>query len=428
MQRRNKTVKLIALILAILMVLGLFTMIMPNLLGAGADQWVDIGDLTRQINVAQGDLRDLDEQSQAIDEQLESLRLTLFDLRSQRDVYEEELFVLQDHLELLRQKIELTEEQIYIYRRLLDDKEVRLDRAVIREEEQRVRYRARVRAMEESGTLSYWQIILTARNFSDLIMRMRDVEDIMEHDQRMADDLERFREDVHAYMIELENDRVQLGIRINRLEGEREELQEETDALQIIFDMLVAKIAENEEEERQLYQAKEQISDQVLALTQQISDLDAEIQAELERRRLERGTDTIFGGEPARPGTGVFLWPSDVTFGISSPFGPRWNTMHWGIDIPAPMGTNVLAADCGVVVDSRWNGGFGYYILINHGNGYFTLYAHQMQNLVSAGQMVSRGEVIGLVGSTGFSTGPHIHFEIHRHGERVDPMIYFPPI
>ena len=128
---------------------------------------------------------------------------------------------------------------------------------------------------------------------------------------------------------------------------------------------------------------------------------------------------------------GMFAWPLEGNWPITSRFGPRpspggiGSTNHGGIDIGAPTGTPILASAAGEVVQSGWNGGFGNYIRIYHGGGYHTAYAHNSRNTVVRGQMVVQGQVIGYVGSTGNSTGCHLHFEIIRNGVRVDPLGYF---
>jgi murein DD-endopeptidase MepM/ murein hydrolase activator NlpD len=115
---------------------------------------------------------------------------------------------------------------------------------------------------------------------------------------------------------------------------------------------------------------------------------------------------------------------------ISSGYGGRTNPIsgrrevHSGIDIPAPVGTNIIAAAAGVVIMSQYNGGFGYTVVINHGGGLSTLYAHNSRLLVSAGETVAAGHVIARAGSTGFSTGSHLHFEVRLDGGHVDPIGY----
>src|SRR5690606_1638468 len=117
---------------------------------------------------------------------------------------------------------------------------------------------------------------------------------------------------------------------------------------------------------------------------------------------------------------------------ISSPFGERMHPIlkekrfHSGLDIAVPSGTDVLAADRGKVLISGWNAGYGYFIAIDHGNGISTAYAHNSRLLVKEGELVAQGQVIAKSGSTGLSTGPHLHFEVRKDGTPVDPVAYLP--
>jgi murein DD-endopeptidase MepM/ murein hydrolase activator NlpD len=117
-----------------------------------------------------------------------------------------------------------------------------------------------------------------------------------------------------------------------------------------------------------------------------------------------------------------FIWP--VNAPITSPFGWRWGRMHEGIDLGAAYGSPIAAAAAGVVIYAGWEGGYGNLVVIDHGGGLATAYGHQSRIAVSVGQSVSQGETIGYVGSTGHSTGPHLHFEVRVNGQAVDPLGY----
>lgn len=132
---------------------------------------------------------------------------------------------------------------------------------------------------------------------------------------------------------------------------------------------------------------------------------------------------SINGGAGAGNATGSFMWPLAGGV-ITSSFGPRWGTTHAGIDIGASRGTSIFASDGGTVELARWYGGYGYAIIINHGNGYKTLYGHCSQLIAKAGQKVSKGQLIARVGSTGNSTGPHLHFEVIDNGSKKNPLNY----
>ena len=138
--------------------------------------------------------------------------------------------------------------------------------------------------------------------------------------------------------------------------------------------------------------------------------------------------ETPFGNVASNGGgVGMMMWPVPSSRRISSPYGPRWRGHHDGIDISARRGANILAADGGrVAYSGRGISGYGNLIIIHHGGGTHTVYAHNNKNYVSKGDRVHRGQVIGLVGSTGRSTGPHLHFEIRKRKKTVNPVAYLP--
>lgn len=153
----------------------------------------------------------------------------------------------------------------------------------------------------------------------------------------------------------------------------------------------------------------------------QLAELDAlqETSAELTAKILAAQASGIGGGSPS---AGGLIWP--VLGRISSTFGPRWGRMHEGLDIAAPTGTPIRAAASGTVIHSGWLGGYGNLVVIDHGGGLATAYAHQSAVAAGNGAVVGQGQVIGYVGSTGNSTGPHLHFEVRLNGVAQDPLGY----
>lgn len=207
------------------------------------------------------------------------------------------------------------------------------------------------------------------------------------------------------------------------------ELEKEREAALSSIDGLDDTIRTKEEEKANLELEDKKAEEEAKALEKKLDELKPSIEkltveAEKERKAKE---------EEARRkgiGSGTFMWPSASSHRISSPFGYRihptlgYRKLHTGMDIAAPYGTNVLAADSGVVISAGPSGSYGNLVLIDHQNGFVTAYAHNSSIVVSVGEHVAKGQVISKVGSTGRSTGPHIHFEVRKNGTFQNPIDY----
>ncbi len=161
---------------------------------------------------------------------------------------------------------------------------------------------------------------------------------------------------------------------------------------------------------------------EVRATEQDLSDHVAKLQGQIASQLQAAGSPGTLPAGPIKPGSGRFIWP--VNGPITSPFGPRWGSFHPGLDIGAPSGTPIRAAAAGTVILMGPNGGYGNFTCLNHSDGFSTCYAHQTSFATSLGASVAQGQVIGYVGSTGFSTGPHLHFEVRVNGAAQDPLGY----
>ena len=164
------------------------------------------------------------------------------------------------------------------------------------------------------------------------------------------------------------------------------------------------------------------MAEQLEALERESSRLAATIQVAQARAAAPDSTGAPGGGSPAPSGSGGLVWP--VSGPVSSPFGSRWGRLHAGIDIPAPAGTPIGAAAAGTVIYAGWMGGYGNLVVIDHGGGLATAYAHQYSVAKSVGAAVAQGQTIGYVGNTGNSFGNHLHFEVRVNGSPVDPLGY----
>ncbi|MFZ1126194.1 MAG: peptidoglycan DD-metalloendopeptidase family protein [Candidatus Baltobacteraceae bacterium] len=280
-------------------------------------------------------------------------------------------------------------------------------------------YRHRIVQIYEHGELSYLEFLLQSRTFSEFAERFEDLRLLVAADQRTVVERQRARRvlarreaAVEQTTVSLESDLAaeeQTRTRLDALAAERANLAS-------LADRQRASVAQDVQSLDDLSDSEERALEAAIAQRQR----------ELEAQR------TAAGGSPAAPahGSGQFIWP--VHGPITSPFGYRTNPFggapdfHPGLDIAAETGTPILAADSGRVIIAGWVSGYGNYIAIDHGRGISTGYGHCSRIDVSVGQDVQRGQVIGAVGSTGHSTGPHVHFEIRVNGRPVDPAPRLP--
>jgi murein DD-endopeptidase MepM/ murein hydrolase activator NlpD len=267
----------------------------------------------------------------------------------------------------------------------------------------------------EYGDLTYVDALIAARSFSEFVERWEDLRLLIAANQRAV----RARKAAEARVAAVEAD----------LEGTRLQLQQEEQAQ----DEARSQLGSLADERRNLVTLAGTRRRTVATQVAEMEDLSAAEEASLEGLILERERELesqqraagIAGGGDHSGSAGMFSWP--VTGTITSPFGWRSNPFggapefHQGLDIAAPTGTTVTAAAGGTVIMAQWYGGYGNYILIDHGGGYSTGYGHLSAIYVSTGQSVQRGQAIGAVGSTGQSTGPHLHFEVRIAGKPVDP-------
>ena len=329
------------------------------------------------------------------------------------------------------QQIQLNEEEIALYDEMIADKEREVLDAQKLEEEQLERYRKRVRAMEENGTLNYLALILKSNDLGEMLTAMDDVGEIMQRDKALEDNYIKARENTEELKTEYEAYRKEVNGKQDALRQDQEKLQAEIDEA----DELLLGLHEdymNRQAEIAEIQAQED------ATNMAISILVAKLEAERAAAAAAAAAAAGGGGDGGSTGSGAaayangtFIFPVATYSYISSRFGERIHPItgelknHNGMDIAANSGTAVYAADGGKVVLAEWYGGYGNCIMIEHGNGYKTLYGHLSYIGVKNGQYVNQGDTIGQVGSTGNSTGPHLHFEVYSNGSRIDPEQFY---
>ena len=370
-----------------------------------------IDELKEQRNV----IRAQRQEKQAIVEALEAEKADVVAQKQAMD--ERNMYTLQ--------QIQLNNQEIELYDEMIAEKAAELEEAQRLENEQLERYRARVRAMEENGGYNILAIISKSDSFSDMLTAMDDVGEIMESDRQLEEAYIAARENTESVKADYEDTRAELEELKAQLKAEQEELEKDIEeAIQIILDL------ENDLENRQAeYDAIMAAEDAANAtIDKLVAELEAQRAAEAAAAAAAAGGS---GGGGSANASGSFLWPVASYVYVSSRFGLRVHPItgktksHTGIDIASNQGTAVYASDGGTVTLAGWNGGYGNCIMIDHGNGYVTLYGHLSSISVSVGQTVSQGATIGAVGSTGNSTGPHLHFEVLKNGTRIDPEQFF---
>jgi murein DD-endopeptidase MepM/ murein hydrolase activator NlpD len=380
-------------------------------------------EIRKQLNELKEQKKEIAAQIKEIQGQYKENSNEIKDLVGQKDAIDQEIALLHEQVSNINQ-------QLAAYALLIADKQDELDDAQERLAELNLKNKERIRAMEEEGKLSYWSIIFKANDFSDLLDRINMIQEINAADRKRLEELSEAALLVSATQLELEGEKEELEIVREELDDAElvlDEKRAEADAL------LTELIAKGKEFEAMMDESEELQADLMKEIAQAEKDLKAAEYKEwlatyVPPTTRPSGTDTT----PSTQAPSSSGWVSPVrNYTLTSPFGMRvhpiskkWK-MHDGVDMAAPKGTPIYAAKSGKVTTASYQaGGAGYYVSINHGDGFSSIYMHMTHYIVSKGQYVTAGQVIGYVGSTGGSTGNHLHFGISYKGKYVNPMNY----
>lgn len=360
--------------------------------------------------VTQADINALKADAAALNNRKKELEKELDALAADKSKALERKRLLDQRVDNTAAQIRNVESQIEDYNGLIDQAEADLADAQQREAAKYELFCKRVREMEEQGNVTYWSVLFKAESFSDLLGRLDIINEIMDADQRVIDQLKALQAEIEVKKADLEvakadseAAKAELLVKKSELDKQREEAI-----------ALVNEIRGNESKYKSTLNA-----------------LDAEeekIQADIVKKSRELAAQEAAKGKNSKSNPGGYIWPVDSRY-ITSTVGGRTSpggvgsTNHKGTDIGRVGYTSsIYAAKAGTVIVSEYSNSYGHYVVISHGSGNTTLYGHMSSRKVSVGQTVKQGDVIGITGSTGNSTGPHLHFEITENGVRINPL------
>ena len=340
-------------------------------------------ELQKQINDANGQLEDVQSELSENLQQVQKLDEKISTSQQELEEINTKVAELQTSMEEVEAKLEEAEENYKKQKELLDN---------------------RLIAVYESSDTQYLDVILSSRSVSEFLSNYFLITELATKDTELLEEMQEKKQGIEISKKQIENTKEQLAtMKANQTK--------------------TAKVLENTKTVRENFISK--LSEQEKSIQEQIDEYNtrfAEINSEILKLAMDEIDTQYIGGELA--------WPVPGYTRISSKYGMRTHPitgvykLHTGVDISAPMGANFIAANDGIVTKAGYNSAYGNMVIIDHGGGVSTLYAHGSEILVQVGQTVKRGEVVLKVGSTGYSTGPHAHFEVRLNGVVTDPMPY----
>ncbi|MDX9917851.1 MAG: peptidoglycan DD-metalloendopeptidase family protein, partial [Gudongella sp.] len=368
------------MILALAIILTFSTFMQMDVNGETVDELRKQQDKIQQdIEKTKTEIAAMQKESKNLDNQIKELDLRVANAAS-------ELGSVETELEILNAEIE--------------DTLANLDEAEKNIEERSDTFNQRLRVMYKNGNAGYLEVLLSSENIRDFLSRQEMIQSIANFDKELIAYMKEQRDLIEENKLLLEGQRASVEVTKSKLEERKRSLEKASSEKEQLMTNLSLDIKAYEKEYDKLNDFAKEIESQIV--------------------KLQKNTGPYSGGKMS--------WPVPGHSRISSPFGYRIHPifkvkkLHTGIDIPAPTGTSVTAAAAGTVIYSDWLGGYGKAVMLDHGGGIVTLYAHNSAIVVSDGQVIKRGDTIAKIGSTGNSTGPHCHFEVRKDGAYVDPI------
>lgn len=348
----------------------------------------------------------------SLEDKLSDIQNQMTDQKNKAAEAQKKVESVSDQLRIIQQNLQTVTDEYKSIKNQLNDTEEKIDqnKDVLAKAEKELAARMkilnkRIRDIYENGQISYVDVLFGAKDFNDFMTRMDLLKRIIKHDYDLIIEIQNQRKLILDKKAELERNQAALKELEKTAESKKKEVEENKAKQEKVLD----KMSNDRDTAERAYQELVEASKQV-------------------EQMIRQSRYQVSGGQGNGKSTGTMIWP--ISGPITSPFGWRTHPIfgtsifHSGIDIGGDYGMEVVAADGGVVIYAGWISGYGNAVIIDHGNGVSSLYGHNQSLVVREGQSVSQGQLISYCGSTGNSTGPHVHFEVRENGSPVSPYNY----
>ena len=423
MKKRKYWLSIPALLLILVMMFSAGESVIPKPVVVSASK---VSELQEQKDKLEEDKKKIDEEIKKLEGQLSDNLSSMQDIFNQKSIIDQQIFQLYKQTENLNQQIDTCNLMIADKQEELDDAQERLAKL-------NAEHKERIRAMEENGNTSYWSVLFKSGSFAELLDSLNMIQEIAASDQRRLEEISAAAQEVADAKAELEAQKLSLGETRKELEAAREALSIRRDEANDLLDKLIASGEEYEKllEEAEFEQAKigTELDETADALKK--AEYEQWLSTSVPPTTAPRPTQDLPSNANNGTVVGGLTWVQPCNYtAFTSPFGWREHPIyggqrfHYGVDLAGPIGTPIVATRAGVVTSATYDDSAGYYVVIDHQDGFVTKYLHMTHFIVSPGEYVSAGQKIGEMGSTGASKGSHLHFGVMQNGEYVNPMLY----
>ncbi len=432
--KKKLLTSILAGFLALMMLLSLLAMIAPYVSAKTSSQ------LKEELDILEARQEEIQKELQGLQNQVDENMNEMEQIVAEKNQIDQEIFLLYEQQTNINT-------QISTYNDLIADKQQELDEAQAALDELQLNNKERIRSMEKNSSTGYWSVVFNATSFLDMLDRLKMINEIQAADRALIASMREAAQAVATAKDELETDKLALEDTKKELEENQVLLESKRSEADALLTQLIARGEEYEALVEEAESKKQEIDSEVsdkqdeydTAKEQELyaAWLAQQQAQQLAQQQAQQSASSNTGGTAGTANTvtddsgatATWLVPINYTR-FSSPFGYRIHPVygdyrfHYGVDLGAPTGTPIIATRSGTVTTATYGSSGGYYVYIDHGDGYRSAYLHMTHYIVSVGQQVTAGQVIGYCGSTGCSTGPHLHFSIYKNGVAVNPALY----